>query len=251
MGVRRIIGDTNVTLKMTEKLQTGSAVRHSIKIRGRIRILSSTGDILHEQENVINLQNLVQVLYWLTTGTLPNTSCSSSQFILLGVGTFNASYNNFLWTGSVSLPYGLPPTTQITLYACFHYGSNSTSVAIATAEIPVYPGQTITIEWAWSIQDPDNLVPQLLNLSLSGNLSSVSLSSSPTLTLPMQNNLVYLYYIQNTGSTSTTLSQYTVTFTLTPSSGTAVSVTVTWTLSTTVTILAGDAYPLPAAITLE
>ena len=155
-----------------------------VKIKGKIRIKDDKGNVIFEHDNNILFQTLTQVLAYLLTASLPNSTPSSNDIIYLGNNTITASVsvsgNEIVFSGSFS-PTSTQYITVEYLFVNFHYGSNTYGVLVAETSIPfvINPG-TYTVEWIWYIDDSIGIVFNLLSNSLQNTLSSVSVSYTPS-----------------------------------------------------------------------
>ena len=183
-------------------------------------------------QNNINYQQLMPVLFQLLNNTL-GSNIGANYIVIQGYGN-NASVsigtNTITFSASITVPY-LNGFNAI-LYGHFNLGSNNYMIQLATiTTAEQVPAGTYTFEWVINFTDTSGIIFNLMALSLTGNLKSVSVSFSPSpsqvaSTLTGNNITWYLGYISNS---STTIASIEISVTLTNQSGSASTYTNTQT----------------------
>jgi len=189
-----------------------------VGIYGYLRI-KELGKVI---KNDINYQQLMSVLFQLLNNTI-GSNTGSNQIVIQG-NSGNASVsigtNTITFSASITVPNlnGF----SATLYGYFNLGSNSYTIQLATINTTEQiPAGTYTFEWVINLTDSSGIIFNLMALSLTGNLKSVSVSFSPspsqvTSALAGNNITWYLGYQYNS---TTTISSIEISVTLTNQSG--------------------------------
>ena len=189
-----------------------------VGIYGHLRI-KELGKVI---KNDINYQQLMSVLFQLLNNTIGSNTGSNKIVIQGNSGNASVSIgtNTIIFSASITVP-NLNGFSAI-LYGYFNLGSNSYMIQLATINTTEQiPAGTYTFEWVINFSDTSGIIFNLMALSLTGNLKSVSVSFSPS---PSQvasaltgNNITwYLGYQYNS---TTTISSIKVSVTLTNQSG--------------------------------
>ena len=173
-------------------------------------------------KNDINYQQLMSVLFQLLNNTI-GSNTGSNQIVIQG-NSGNASVsigtNTITFSASITVPNlnGF----SATLYGYFNLGSNKYMIQLATINTTEQiPAGTYTFEWVINFTDSSGIIFNLMALSLTGNLKSVSVSFSPspsTVTSALTGNNItwYLGYVYNS---TTTITSIQISVTLTNQSG--------------------------------
>jgi len=173
-------------------------------------------------KNDINYQQLMSVLFQLLNKTI-GSNTGANQIVIQG-NSGNASVsigtNTITFSASITVPNlnGF----SATLYGYFNLGSNKYMIQLATINTTEQiPAGTYTFEWVINFTDSSGIIFNLMALSLTGNLKSVSVSFSPspsqvTSALTGNNITWYLGYQYNS---ITTISSIEISVTLTNQSG--------------------------------
>jgi len=173
-------------------------------------------------KNNINYQQLMPVLFQLLNNTIGN-NIGANYIDVQGYGN-NASVsvgtNTITFSASITVPY-LNGFNAI-LYGYFNLGSNNYMIQLATINTTEQiPAGTYTFEWIINFTDSSGIIFNLMALSLTNNLKSVSISSSPSPSeiasvLTVNNITLYLYY---SFTSTTTITSIEISVTLTNQSG--------------------------------
>jgi len=173
-------------------------------------------------KNNINYQQLMSVLFQLLNNTI-GSNTGANQIVIQG-NSSNASVsigtNTITFSASITVPNlnGF----SATLYGYFNLGSNKYMIQLATINTTErIPAGTYTFEWVINFTDSSGIIFNLMALSLTGNLKSVSVSFSPspsTVTSALTGNNItwYLGYEYNS---ITTISSIEISVKLTNQSG--------------------------------
>jgi len=173
-------------------------------------------------KNNINYQQLIPLLFQLLNNTIGNI-IGANYIDIQGYGN-NASVsigtNTITFSASITVPY-LNGFNAI-LYGYFNLGGNHYMIQLATINTTEQiPAGTYTFEWIISFADPSGIIFNLMALSLTGNLKSVSVSFSPSpleiaSVLTGNNITLYVYY---SFTSTTTITSIKISVTLTNQSG--------------------------------
>ena len=132
-------------------------------------------------KNNINYQQLMSVLFQLLNNTI-GSNTGANQIVIQG-NSSNASVsigtNTITFSASITVPNlnGF----SATLYGYFNLGSNKYMIQLATINTTErIPAGTYTFEWVINFTDSSGIIFNLMALSLTGNLKSVSVSFSPS-----------------------------------------------------------------------
>jgi len=197
-----------------------------VVIYGYLRI-KELGKII---KNDINYQQLMSVLFQLLNNTIESNT-GANQIVIQGYSN-NASVsigtNTITFSASITVP-NLNGFTA-TLYGYFNLGSNKYMIQLATINTSEQiPAGTYTFEWVINFTDSSGIIFNLMALSLTNNLKSVSVSFSPSPSIATSaltgNNITwYLGYEYNS---TTTITSIEISVTLTNQSGTTSTYTST------------------------
>jgi len=173
-------------------------------------------------KNNINYQQLMPLLFQLLNNTIGNI-IGANYIDVQGYGnnaTVTVGTNTITFSASITVPY-LNGFNAI-LYGYFNLGRNNYMIQLATINTTEQiPAGTYTFEWIISFADPSGIIFNLMALSLTGNLKSVSVSFSPSpleiaSVLTGNNITLYVYY---SFTSTTTITSIKISVTLTNQSG--------------------------------
>ena len=189
-----------------------------VGIYGYLRI-KELGKVI---KNNINYQQLMSVLFQLLNNTI-GSNTGANQIVIQGYSS-NASVSIGTSTITFSASITVPNLNgfSATLYGYFNLGSNKYMIQLATINTTEQiPAGTYTFEWVINFTDSSGIIFNLMALSLTNNLKSVSISSSPSPSeiasvLTVNNITLYLYY---SFTSTTTITSIEISVTLTNQSG--------------------------------
>jgi len=189
-----------------------------VGIYGYLRI-KELGKVI---KNDINYQQLMSVLFQLLNNTI-GSNIGSNQIVIQG-NSSNASVSIGTSTITFSASITVPNLNgfSATLYGYFNLGSNSYMIQLATINTTEQiPAGTYTFEWVINFTDSSGIIFNLMALSLTGNLKSVSVSFSPspsTVTSALTGNNI-TWYLSYQYNSTTIISSIQISVTLTNQSG--------------------------------
>ena len=189
-----------------------------VGIYGYLRI-KELGKVI---KNDINYQQLISVLFQLLNNTI-GSNIGSNKIVIQG-NSSNASVSIGTSTITFSASITVPNLNgfSATLYGYFNLGSNSYMIQLATINTTEQiPAGTYTFEWVINFSDSSGIIFNLMALSLTGNLKSVSVSFSPspsTVTSALTGNNI-TWYLSYQYNSTTIISSIQISVTLTNQSG--------------------------------
>jgi len=189
-----------------------------VGIYGYLRI-KELGKVI---KNDINYQQLMSVLFQLLNNTI-GSNTGANQIVIQGYsGNASVSIGTSTITFSASITVPNLNGFNAILYGYFNLGLNKYMIQLATINTTEQiPAGTYTFEWVINFTDSSGIIFNLMALSLTGNLKSVSVSFSPspsqvTSALTGNNITWYLGYQYNSNTTITSIQ---ISVTLTNQSG--------------------------------
>ena len=173
-------------------------------------------------KNNINYQQLMSVLFQLLNNTI-GSNTGSNQIVIQGnSGNASVSIGTSTITFSASITVPNLNGFSATLYGYFNLGSNNYMIQLATINTTEQiPAGTYTFEWVINFADSSGIIFNLMALSLTGNLKSVSVSFSPspsTVTSALAGNNI-TWYLSYQYNSTTTITSIQISVTLTNQSG--------------------------------
>jgi len=173
-------------------------------------------------KNDINYQQLMPVLFQLLNNTIGSNT--GANYIVIQEYSGNASVSIGTSTITFSASITVPNLNgfSATLYGYFNLGSNKYMIQLATINTTEQiPAGTYTFEWVINFTDSSGIIFNLMALSLTGNLKSVSVSfspSPPTVTSALTGNNI-TWYLSYRYNSTTTITSIEISVTLTNQSG--------------------------------
>jgi len=189
-----------------------------VGIYGYLRI-KELGKVI---KNDINYQQLMSILFQLLNNTI-GSNTGSNQIVIQGYsGNASVSIGTNTITFSASITVSNLNGFSATLYGYFNLGSNKYMIQLATINTTEQiPAGTYTFEWVINFTDTSGIIFNLMALSLTGNLKSVSVSFSPspsTVASALTGNNI-TWYLSYRYNSTTTITSIEISVTLTNQSG--------------------------------
>jgi len=189
-----------------------------VGIYGYLRI-KELGKVI---KNDINYQQLMSVLFQLLNNTI-GSSTGSNQIVIQGYsGNASVSIGTNTITFSASITVPNLNGFSATLYGYFNLGSNNYMIQLASiSTTEQIPAGTYTFEWVINFTDSSGIIFNLMALSLTGNLKSVSVSfsSSPNKVASALTGNNITWYLGYQYNSTTTITSIQISVTLTNQSG--------------------------------